>query len=306
MKKTAKRSLAALLAVLMALGMFAAGASALTIEAGNWFLSEEDIRLFDDVIADDCDDDCDPLCDDCLKRWALLNEFYSTFWDIFYARERANRHFYYLLETIDYLSMQSNAFRSDKTFFALQNAINNVFSDAWNALFGSLFEIVDRGYDALSADLRAGRLTAELMAIANAYFTTLRRTIAIADEYLLTETMNFARAFAYNRMLDFAVMNSDLTLAQHFALLEVLERAQERIIGETDIDQMVRDGDWAALADLYTRLNDATRSAMRSAGVPVPANEFGGISMIFSTRWRSTLLNWLLFFLAFGYVWMWF
>jgi len=53
----------------------------------------------------------------------------------------------------------------------------------------------------------------------------------------------------------------------------------------------------AGTATITARTADGNRTA--SVQVTV-------INTIFNTRWEATFLNWLLFFLGFGWIWMWF
>jgi len=97
--------------------------------------------------------------------------------------------------------------------------------------------------------------------------------------------------------LDAARTIGEINEEQWLDLRLQLNAIEQRIVGTRDLDALWNAGEWSQLLRIYTEIHDAWENALGRAGI-VPR-------YIFSTRWEANWRNWLLFFLGFGFIWMW-
>ena len=78
------------------------------------------------------------------------------------------------------------------------------------------------------------------------------------------------------------------------------------------ITELERAGDWEEAVRLHNEAIAEKLALFAQYNVTPPLNPFEGwtslsdVGTIFGTNWPATTINWIMFFLLFGWIWMWF
>ena len=289
--KFTKRALAVLLALVMALSLFAVSLNATAADPWGQF-------------------------------WALFNETLNEtqFPAPFY------RLFAYNLITYE------SAYHPGKNYNDLMQAYDSLRSTHDSAASEFNTTLYSMSNDDLVAALADGTARALIEQYLAAFAAFGCEANALLQEFLLSEAI---AAFAARlRQLDlinfmYKIDDDDTWFAVALAFIE----ADTAILAGVNLNSLFYAGAFEEALALLTALNEAYEDIFRKNGIAFPYNLFvdgdcpcadcnpgngndngndngnnGGTCSrrtIFSTRWRATWYNWLLFFLGFGFIWMW-
>ena len=176
------------------------------------------------------------------------------------------------------------------------------------------WQFVNDSSDAtLAAGLADGTAERLFRAYREAMLVSQRASAAVAEAHVLPQALAFAREYSRALLIYFAAQLPDNMEALENALIDLqleLLNVNSVSAAEAALLAMFAANDWAALYAYYAAFNPDFASLIVEFGGAVPpwllATPInGGGNYTFFGR-PSTWYNWLLFFLAFGWIWMWF
>jgi len=246
-----KRILATALAALMALGMFAVGASAAWKPEPPKPACQAPILqgAYDDLTPQQ-QQELEDICDAAM--YAVEARFYVSPWAFAhsYVSEKA---------LIDFSKYTEYYIAWTEAYYAMDGA-------AWLAYYGFLYD-----EDALVAAYKAGTLKSQIETLGDAYNDARNAALEpVIRKYFKQEYIDFIISFAKVMELDYLIELSDLSEDEKDELIDALDA----LFTDEDMDDLtdyISDGKWPEAKALLDRIYAAMKPLLIAAGL-LPAD----------------------------------
>jgi uncharacterized protein YjdB len=216
------------------------------------------------------------------------------------------------------LSAFNTAYRQDRNRASFLAAVATA-SARPDELVAKYNDMINWTHADIVAGIADGSIEALIAQIVVAGEEVAEEIVRIADDFFLADAMRFARAYIRMIELENIVIRSNLSDAEKsMLLLEMLTILSMVFPASHNRPALMLAGQWSTLANLYSQSTTQMENLLINVGLvppPIPlcatCNAYPcacspPANTIFNTRWEATFFNWLLFFLGFGWIWMWF